>query len=66
MGSRVRWGQCFLIDGDACARIVAWAVIDGLSVVEIGPGRGALTGLLLQSASSLTLVEIDPLPGKLR
>lgn len=60
MGSRVRWGQCFLVDQDAVRRIVDWARIDGLAVVEIGPGRGAITGLLRGRASSLTLVEIDP------
>jgi 16S rRNA (adenine1518-N6/adenine1519-N6)-dimethyltransferase len=60
VASRVRWGQCFLVDRDAASRIVAWAAIDGLPVVEIGPGRGALTGLLRLKASSLTLVEIDP------
>lgn len=59
MASRVRWGQCFLIDQDAVRRIVAWAGIDGLPVVEIGPGRGAITGLLRERASRLTLVEID-------
>lgn len=60
MGSRVRWGQCFLIDHDAARRIVDWAAIDGRAVVEIGPGRGALTGLLRDRAATLTLVEIDP------
>lgn len=60
MGSRVRWGQCFLIDRDAASRIVDWARIDGLPVVEIGPGRGALTGLLRERASCLALIEIDP------
>lgn len=60
MGSRVRWGQCFLVDGDAARRIVDWAGIEGRAVVEIGPGRGALTALLRERASSLTLVEIDP------
>ena len=60
MASRVRWGQCFLVDQDAVRRIVDWARIDGLPVVEIGPGRGAITGLLRERASSLTLVEIDP------
>jgi 16S rRNA (adenine1518-N6/adenine1519-N6)-dimethyltransferase len=58
--SRVRWGQCFLVDREAALRIVEWATIEGRSVVEIGPGRGALTSLLRERASSLTLVEIDP------
>lgn len=61
MASKVRWGQCFLVDRDAARRIVEWAAIDGLPVVEIGPGRGALTGLLRERCSRLTLVEIDPL-----
>jgi len=60
VASRVRWGQCFLVDRDAAARIVDWAGVDGRPVVEIGPGRGALTGLLRARASSLVLVEIDP------
>lgn len=60
MVSRVRWGQCFLVDQDAVRRIVDWARIDGQPVVEIGPGRGAITGLLRARASMLTLVEIDP------
>ncbi|MFN2376989.1 MAG: 16S rRNA (adenine(1518)-N(6)/adenine(1519)-N(6))-dimethyltransferase RsmA [Candidatus Binatia bacterium] len=60
MASRVRWGQCFLVDGDASRRIVEWAAIEGRDVVEIGPGRGALTDLLRERAASLTMVEIDP------
>ena len=60
MPSRVRWGQCFLVDGEAALRIVEWAGVGGLPVVEIGPGRGALTGLLRTRVSSLTLIEIDP------
>lgn len=60
MASRVRWGQCFLVDRDAARRIVEWAGIEGRDVVEIGPGRGALTGLLRERARTLTLVEIDP------
>ncbi len=60
MGSRVRWGQCFLVDRDAVRRIVDWAGVDGFDIVEIGPGRGALTGSLRERARTLTLVEIDP------
>lgn len=60
MGSRVRWGQCFLIDADASRRIVEWARVDGQHVVEVGPGRGALTMFLQERCAALTLVEIDP------
>lgn len=61
MASRVRWGQCFLVDQDAALRIVEWADVGDRDVVEVGPGRGALTSLLRERARSLTLVEIDPL-----
>ncbi|HEY2775728.1 MAG TPA: 16S rRNA (adenine(1518)-N(6)/adenine(1519)-N(6))-dimethyltransferase RsmA [Candidatus Binatia bacterium] len=55
-----RWGQCFLVDHDAARRIVEWAAIDGRDVVEIGPGRGALTELLRERSRSLAMIEIDP------
>lgn len=59
MAPRARWGQNFLVDTQAAEGIVAWAAIDGLPVLEIGPGRGALTQLLAERASRLWLVEID-------
>ncbi len=48
------------MDRSIAARIVDWACIDGKPVLEIGPGRGALTGMLAERASRLVLVEIDP------
>lgn len=60
MTSRVRWGQNFLVDHAVSARIVEWAAVEGSPVVEIGPGRGAITSLLAARASRLWLVEIDP------
>ncbi len=59
-GARVRWGQNFLVDRNICRQIVSWAEVEGHDVVEIGPGRGALTTLLAERARRLTLVEIDP------
>jgi 16S rRNA (adenine1518-N6/adenine1519-N6)-dimethyltransferase len=59
-GRRPRWGQNFLIDAAAAQAIVGWAAIEGRTVLEIGPGDGALTGLLAERAHHLTLVEIDP------
>ncbi len=56
---RPRWGQNFLIDRATAHAIVDWAAVDGKAVLEIGPGRGALTGLLVERASELVLVEID-------
>jgi 16S rRNA (adenine1518-N6/adenine1519-N6)-dimethyltransferase len=49
-----------LIDPNVARAIVEWADVSGQDVIEIGPGRGALTGLLAERARSLTLVEIDP------
>ncbi len=60
MASRPRWGQNFLVDQAVARRIVEEAAIDGADVVEIGPGRGALTDLLLPRVRSLVCLEIDP------
>ena len=57
-----RWGQNFLVDPAAAARIVAAAAIrPEESVVEIGPGDGALTRLLAGTGGNILAVEIDPL-----
>jgi 16S rRNA (adenine1518-N6/adenine1519-N6)-dimethyltransferase len=57
---RRRFGQHFLHDGTVIARILA-AIDPGPddAVVEIGPGRGALTGPLLARLARLSVVEID-------
>lgn len=53
-------GQNFLVDGNIARKIVrSVAPAKGDVVVEIGPGRGALTGLLAESECRLVLVEID-------
>ncbi len=55
-----RLGQHFLADPVAVGRIVeaAGVGVDDL-VVEIGPGRGALTGLLLERARRVVGIELD-------
>ena len=58
---RRRWGQNFLVDRSAAARIVnAAEIAPGESVVEIGPGDGALTRGLASAGGRLLAVEIDP------
>jgi 16S rRNA A1518/A1519 N6-dimethyltransferase RsmA/KsgA/DIM1 with predicted DNA glycosylase/AP lyase activity len=55
-----RFGQHFVTDPDVIEHIVA--VIRpaaGQSMVEIGPGRGALTRPLLEVLGTLDVVEID-------
>ena len=58
--ARKRFGQHFLHDSQVIARIVR--AIDpqpGEALVEIGPGRGALTAPLLERVGELTAIEID-------
>jgi 16S rRNA (adenine1518-N6/adenine1519-N6)-dimethyltransferase len=58
--ARKRFGQHFLVDRSAIARIVqAIAPAAGDRIVEIGPGQGALTEPLLQRVESMDAVEID-------
>lgn len=60
MPVRKRFGQHFLHDGVVIRRIVeAIAPAPGQALVEIGPGRGALTWPLLAKAGALTVIEID-------
>jgi 16S rRNA (adenine1518-N6/adenine1519-N6)-dimethyltransferase len=58
--ARKRLGQHFLTDSHALGRIADALSLSGTeTVVEIGPGRGALTELLLSRASRLIAIELD-------
>lgn len=65
---RKRLGQHFLADKGVAQRIVDLAQLHGTErVVEIGPGLGALTDVLVTRAAELWLIEIDAdLAGRLR
>ncbi len=54
-----RLGQHFLVDPNT-ARIVARGVGEEDVVLEIGPGRGALTTVLAEQAGLVHAVELDP------
>ena len=57
---RKRFGQNFLTDRNVVDRILRTiAPNDDEHIVEVGPGQGALTRGLLQSAGKLTVIEID-------
>lgn len=57
---RKRFGQNFLVDQRIIERIIAAiAPQPGQQMIEIGPGREALTGPLLASGVDLKVVEID-------
>ena len=58
--ARKSLGQHFLTDRRILARIAdALKLEGGETVVEIGPGRGALTDLLAERAGRLVAVEVD-------
>ena len=59
--ARKRFGQHWLIDAGVLDRIVAAAELQpGERVLEVGPGRGALTARLLASpAAAIVAVELD-------
>ena len=54
------FGQNFLVDESVVRSIVAsLSLRPGESIVEIGPGRGALTAELLETGADVTAIEID-------
>ena len=59
-GARKRFGQHFLTDAGLVDRIIqAINPQTGDEIVEIGPGRGALSMPLLASGAILHMIEID-------
>lgn len=58
--ARKRFGQNFLVDATVVDRIVG-AIAPGRDerIIEIGPGREAITGPLLDAGADLCVVEID-------
>src|SRR6202048_3291709 len=60
MPVRKRFGQHFLHDPGVIRRIIdTVAPVPGERIVEVGPGRGALTWGLLERAKHLDVIEID-------
>lgn len=61
MRSKPRLGQNFLNDPQAIQHIAAsLGDLSGRTVVEIGPGAGAITAALIARASHVVAVELDP------
>ena len=61
MPTKPKLGQNFLHDSAAIQRIAASiGDLTGRTVVEIGPGRGAITGELAARAARVLAVELDP------
>jgi len=60
--TRKKWGQNFLIDDNIINKIIS--VLEPQKndiILEIGPGKGALTKKLSQENQNIIAVEIDPL-----
>jgi 16S rRNA (adenine1518-N6/adenine1519-N6)-dimethyltransferase len=58
--AKKRFGQHFLSDVNILTRIADAAEIhDGDTVIEVGPGLGALTAVLAERASRVIAVEVD-------
>ena len=61
MPAKPRLGQNFLNDAQAIERIAtSLGDLSGRTVVEIGPGAGAITSALVARASHVIAVELDP------
>jgi len=60
MTAKRRFGQNFLVDRNVVDRIIA-AVNPQTdqTIIEIGPGRGALTSLLIDKAKRVVAIEFD-------
>ena len=59
--AKKKFGQNFLVDPNILDRIVESAEVDDSdTVIEIGPGIGALTQRILESAKNVIAYEIDP------
>ena len=54
------WGQHFLHDKNIAQKIVAALSKKTQTLIEVGPGLGILTALLVQQYADLYLVEVDP------
>ena len=60
MRTKPKLGQNFLVDIQAAQRIVAaLGEVAGRTIVEIGPGKGAITGALAAQAGHVVAVELD-------
>ena len=54
-------GQNFLIDDDVIDKIVDGAEVEKDDIViEIGPGLGSMTKILLERARKVICIELDP------
>ena len=59
---RKSWGQNFIIDNNTIDKIINIInPIKNENLIEIGPGKGAITIPLTKKINHLTAIEIDPM-----
>ena len=59
--AKKKWGQNFLVDKNLLGKIVSNLNLKSEDrILEIGPGEGALTELMLPAVEQMAAVEIDP------
>ena len=59
--AKKKWGQNFLVDKNLLGKIVRTLNLKSEDrILEIGPGEGALTELMLPAVEQMVAVEIDP------
>jgi len=58
--AKKKFGQNFLIDANVVDKIAGIACDHDLTTIEIGPGLGALTQMLLKYSKNVEAYEIDP------
>lgn len=59
MRAKKRFGQNFLIDQNIINKIVDSSEVENRNIIEIGPGKGALTKILVKKANKVLAYEID-------
>ena len=60
MSPKKSLSQNFLIDKNICNKIISQVTIKNKIIIEIGPGKGALTDIILsQKPKKLYLIEKD-------
>ena len=59
MNPKKKFGQNFITDKNLIKKIVLKAEIEGKNVIEVGPGRGALTSYISKVANKVVAFEID-------
>lgn len=57
--ARKQFGQNFIQDENILKKIVSIIDLEGKDILEIGPGKAALTKYLIEKAKTLTVFEID-------